>query len=323
MEDEQDLINIKSELDETLIPSILEGGAGVAAPTANEKRLNRGQGINSMLNRDMLQIVDSGINRIVQDLKNLLGANNGGIQQVNAEAKAIIDSLNLITTRINDDDRFGNIRGTRGPVDGTRISIQGNDGNKRILFDQNLDPNNNTYNQKVAEIILNGYNVPGINIRKDTIESVDTVGAINYDGPDINLDSEANRNRIQTRLNNCRTLEELYLIKHVELMKTFTFTINLFDKYKYAIKIMLFLLKNLVYKENETPPNCGRVKLPPPLIPNIKTLIIDQQAVQGVITDMKRTVENEPVSSRTRPIPGNELDINANLQNLGAPPPPP
>lgn len=318
MEDEQDLINIKSELDETLIPSILEGGAGVAAPTANEKRLNRGQGINSMLNRDMLQIVDSGINRIVQDLKNLLGANNGGIQQVNAEAKAIIDSLNLITTRINDDDRFGNIRGTRGPVDGTRISIQGNDGNKRIFADERL--NEPIYNQQVQNIMANGYNVPGINIRKDTIDSVDTPGEIVYDGRDINLDSEANRNRIQTRLYNCRTLEELYLIKHVELMKTFTFTINLFDKYKYAIKIMLFLLKNLVYKENETPPNCGRVKLPPPLIPNIKTLIIDQQAVQGVITDMKRTVENEPVSSRTRPIPGNELDINANLQDTGAPP---
>lgn len=318
MEDEQDLINTKSELVETLVPSILEGGAGVAAPTANEKRLNRGQGINSMLNRDMLQIVDSGINRIVQDLKNLLGANNGGIQQVNAEAKAIIDSLNLITTRINDDDRFGNIRGTRGPVDGTRISIQGNDGNKRIFADERL--NEPIYNQQVQNIMANGYNVPGINIRKDTIDSVDTPGEIVYDGRDINLDSEANRNRIQTRLYNCRTLEELYLIKHVELMKTFTFTINLFDKYKYAIKIMLFLLKNLVYKENETPPNCGRVKLPPPLIPNIKTLIIDQQAVQGVITDMKRTVENEPVSSRTRPIPGNELDINANLQDTGAPP---
>jgi len=93
---------------------------------------------------------------------------------------------------------------------------------------------------------------------------------------------------IETRLNNCQYLELLYLIKHEELMKTFAFTLNLFDKYKYAIKILLFVLKNLVQKDTQSP---VKVKLPKPLIPNILKLLQDQKQVQDVITTMQQTLD--------------------------------
>jgi hypothetical protein len=85
-------------------------------------------------------------------------------------------------------------------------------------------------------------------------------------------------------------------------MKTFAFTLNLFDKYKYSIKILLFVLKNLVYKK-DTPGATGAtlptsIKLPKALIPNIMKLLQDQKQVQDVITSMQNTLdENSDIYS--------------------------
>jgi carbon monoxide dehydrogenase subunit G len=98
---------------------------------------------------------------------------------------------------------------------------------------------------------------------------------------------------ISNRLINCQNLEVLYLIKHDELMTTFAFTLNLFDKYKYSTKVILVLLKFLVTKNTVpvTPgTGCNDIKLPKPLITNIKKLLIDQEKVQDVITGMKNTI---------------------------------
>ena len=75
-------------------------------------------------------------------------------------------------------------------------------------------------------------------------------------------------------------------------MKIFAFTINLFDKYKYAIKVILFLLKNLVYKDPDTD-TTPKIDLPLPIITNIKKLVEDQKKVQGIIDDMKTSLDKD------------------------------
>ena len=106
-----------------------------------------------------------------------------------------------------------------------------------------------------------------------------------------------NRSTIENRLINCQNLEALYLIKHEELLTTFAFALNLFDKYKYAVKVILFLLKNLASKENNNNSSDNSsdnenvyIKMPPPLINNISKLVADQKKVQGIITKMKETI---------------------------------
>ena len=83
-------------------------------------------------------------------------------------------------------------------------------------------------------------------------------------------------------------------------MKIFSFTINLFDKYKYAIKVMLFLLKNLVNKDPTGPGGEEKVNIPYEIIPDIKKLLLDQKTVQGVIDKMKTVIspdKEEPIDT--------------------------
>jgi hypothetical protein len=128
---------------------------------------------------------------------------------------------------------------------------------------------------------------------------------------------------------NCQNLEYLYLYKHDELMTTFTFTLNLFDKYKYSIKIMLFLLKNLIYKDSQ------KIKLPRSIISNIQKLLLDQATVQGIIGKMKDTLNKDNIKNKTfydgaqlpndGSVPDNEdlqNYIDQNISNINIPTPP-
>jgi hypothetical protein len=79
--------------------------------------------------------------------------------------------------------------------------------------------------------------------------------------------------------------------------------LNLFDKYKYSVKLLLFVLKHLVKKKQiqiEDEKHAGKessvvVKRPKTLIPNIQTLLADQEKVQEVITRMKEQLETNPL----------------------------
>lgn len=131
-----------------------------------------------------------------------------------------------------------------------------------------------------------------------------------YKPEEFDLSTEENRNLLQSRLINCQYLEILYLTKHDELMKIFQFTLNLYDKYTYAIKILLFVLKNLLDQgpsPPREPPQPGephppiqppgttqapKIRLPKALITNIKQLLKDQKQVQDVIEKMKTAVDD-------------------------------
>jgi len=116
--------------------------------------------------------------------------------------------------------------------------------------------------------------------------------------------------------------------------------LNLFDKYKYSIKLLLFVLKYLVVKkktpeqaahheedeDNKKP--CVDVKLPKTLIPNIQTLLQDQAKVQEVITGMKQQLETNPlggvnasgVPNVLNPAGGpGEFDLDRSLGNPATP----
>ena len=112
-------------------------------------------------------------------------------------------------------------------------------------------------------------------------------------------------------------------------MKLFAFTLTVFNKYKYAIRILLFVLKNLLDTQPQPPPpppphdlpprdcpQCPEVKLPRALIPNIRLLIKDQKKVQDVIAQMRQTLSVDPLATPTNsqyvetPPHGNLTDQN-------------
>lgn len=181
-----------------------------------------------------------------------------------------------------------------------------------------------------------GYNTTDINqrlknndykdmIHKNVLEKVDK----NTQGYLLNLDStnvvklydndmvtdiDITPEKINTRLNNCYVLENLYLKKHDELFTVFSFTVNLFDKYKHAIDILLFMIKYLVKYNNtdsgssDIPPgsttndpssdnNISKptIRLPKTIIKDIHALVKDQETVQNIISSMKKGINDNPV----------------------------
>ena len=111
------------------------------------------------------------------------------------------------------------------------------------------------------------------------------------------------KEEIETRLKNCYDLEVLYLTKHQELMQIFLFTVNLFERYKYAIKVILYLLKHLAYGRDEDtmgddpsivyPPiqdDVITLDVPKAVIQDITLLLKDQKKVRDIIKQMDQFI---------------------------------
>jgi len=263
------------------------------------------------LKGELLQIVNDGMNNIVKQIKLKLGANN---IETNTNARDILQLLDNITATID-----GNIRNIGVHGNNTHINI---DRNAAGIYSVNAI-DNQYYSSDIidaadlkAKVNRKEFTSTGIlGGKKIDMETLDS----NYNNyldndqfhidinPDVihkenvNVVEDDHKYTVENRLANCQLLEMLYMIKHEELMKTFAFTLNLFDKYKYAIKIMLFLLKHLVNKPNPpavpiaavpdpaapAPPAPVNIRLPKALIPNIKKLLQDQEKVQEIITSMQ------------------------------------
>ena len=172
------------------------------------------------------------------------------------------------------------------------------------------------------------------NLPSDNIADILDLGTgINYNTYNTNNDgfgepiiiTNTNQDQLNQRLLNCKTLEQLYLNKHNEIIKIFGFVVNLFDKYKYAIKVILFLLKNLVRAEQRTPPSTTpttpgsvSVRLPKPLITNINLLLKDQANIQTIIDGMEKVVDETDKNISTSV---DKTTINRNLENITIPQP--
>ena len=288
--------------------------------------------VNDPITADLLQILNDGINTIVLNIKRKLGTNKA---ETNIHAANIIKILNNLTIAVNNTDLL------RKPYDPLNV-----DDNKRVLIYKQENGeyatvktenyvNLNAANPDEAALktfltnssydqygLSDGtYNISMTTLQDDNPNMIEAVLE-----PNIATDTE-----IDKRLQNCQYLELLYLVKHEELMKTFAFTLNLFDKYKYAIKILLFLLKFLVQKtptiDTYYPPHhppydpyYPRIRLPKTLIPNIQKLLQDQKKVQDVITIMKGALDE---STYNTPGPAKFRDSVAALNRLSRDNPPP
>ena len=243
-----------------------------------------------VINDELLQIISKGIDDIVFTLKTKLGNN---FEESNDKAFKISSFLDSLKNRINneailigkDSNNGTDINEALQITKDVNDSYISNPDNQKAQFYRQIDINPQiSYDNIKLDHDVNTLNDfkhldnPYISVLPDGIQD------------SIDKTPTTDAAKINNRLLNCQNLEFLYLKKHDEIMKIFAFTINLFDKYKYAIKVILFLLKNLVYKDpgdDKTP----KIDLPLPIIKNIKKLVQDQNTVQGIINDMKTTLD--------------------------------
>lgn len=283
---------------------------------------------------NQLAIVNDNINSLVDIIKQKLGNDN---QEVNTKVKDIVNRINGAMTNINNNMAYLERRFIDRNGDGEPIVRQNrNYLNPRVNADfQNLhdyaktnNPYRNTLNANEAIVSFN--NAAGVakNIDLVNLDANSRESRIDIDYSVIDLSNPIQFTRVQNRLINCQRLEMLYLIKHEELLKTFTFTLNLFDKYQYTIKLLLFVLKNLVYKPPGVPlppppapgaPAPGApalmIQLPKALISNIKELLKDQQKMQEVITQMQGVINNDDIRDISLPL--RQRPTSADLQQPG------
>jgi hypothetical protein len=271
-----------------------------------------------VINNDLLQIISRGIDQIVFDLKTKLGNN---FEESNDKALEISTFLDELKNRIDIETMQIGKDNTGNVIDALQITKDANDS-----YISNPDNHKDPFYRQSDINPQISYD----NIKLD--HDVNTPNDFkNLDNPYISVlpngvqDSIAKRqttdvNEINTRLLNCQNLEFLYLKKHDEIMKIFAFTINLFDKYKYAIKVILFLLKNLVYKDPDTD-TTPTIDLPLPIISNIKKLVEDQNRVQGIIDDMKNSLDEDGKNFKDDKLHTYETLINSKKKTPKANPP--
>ena len=293
------------------------------APRATSVVRDSTYNTNIPVDTKLLTIIDEGIDGIIRRLKDVLARDDSGqisanpLPQTNANVMAIINALDNIKTEITTDTASigkdsANPAMDRNVIEPHYTTIPANLRTHTVLPE---------YDDRTYKNRFYPENVP-LNFNLDTTTTIT---------PDLYFNNFHNlqstdvdfKTKIERRLTNCMQLEGLYLKKHGELMRTFGFLINVFDKYKYAIKVILFLLKKLVTKADIPPyvppgpgpgPGTGTpvtINIPEPLIPRIGELVADQQKIQAVIDKMKLAVERTESQIPINTITG---DIDGNIQ---------
>ena len=288
------------------------GGSGGAGSMSNYNDYTVNES-----NQIVFEILNQGISDIIFKIKRKLGTD---IANTNMNAQQIMIMLNKLQAMIDQNTQENSTNADQG----NRISVTREDDDNRLFTLTRGEKYINEYAYDDNLKIYAKYH--GFNIQ--TLDSNSDIK-----GEDIHMDeNSATSNDIQKRLNNCHILEMLYLIKHEEVMKTFAFTLNLFDKYKYSIKLLLYVLKFLVVKKKPVDRHAAKdtleVKLPKTLIPNIQTLLADQEKVQAVITGMQQQLEANPLGGvNAQNVPNllnpkgepNETALNTGLTNTETP----
>lgn len=249
---------------------------------------------------DLLRIINNGIDDIIVKLKNAVDAKGDGPEETIGKTNdAVVKILKVFSDFQVDYNKYDY-------------------GDTKIEVLNNVKPLNKNYRDSIIAVTPTN--------TKNEANILDLNTEINYESyknDDHELKFEDGDNsmlKLNMRLSNCTQLEQLYLNKHFEIIKIFGFVVNLFDKYKYAIKVILFLLKNLVRaKDGDTPPppNNFSVNLPKPLIKNINLLLKDQANIQTIIKDMENVVNTTDANIR------NGVDITpiqTSLDTQGSPP---
>lgn len=282
-----------------------------------------------------LAIINQNVSQLVELIKRKLGDSN---RNVNLKVAGIVNNINRAMNQINTQHMpylEGKIIDRNPGTDDAQVKDTINLNNLQLGLMPNFGVLQNYTRGKDSQQYVNTVNaneaIVSVQdpVNQGNLITIDMTDLQNdngstlnaeYDAAPLNLTNVADLHRVQNQLNNCQRLEMLYLIKHEELMKTFTFTLNLFDKYQYSTKLLLFVLKNLVYKNiNGIPPHVPpavNIQLPKPLIRNIKELLKDQQKMQDVIKDMRTLINTNDIRDISSP-----TSTSPSSQELAAGPP--
>ena len=139
-----------------------------------------------------------------------------------------------------------------------------------------------------------------------------------------NIDININKDLIEEKLLRCADLENLYLLKHNELLKMFEFSVLIFDRYSYATELLIYLVKYL----RELPPRVpaaaaakaglpsvggittGTIKVPKVIITELPELIANQKNIFEHMNKLKASISDVKIGDGTfDDIPGLNSDI--------------
>lgn len=255
----------------------------------------------------LLEMLDINKNEIAKKLKGKLGRNN---REVTIRVNELFENLEKLKRHINNTI-------PKDENDDSFLKLSGRDtyADKKFTLKSGVYKKINEDDSPSDERELGDF--PGLeNLRDQSVNKPETLDTqienketLLNSADQIELDDDG-VNRLQNRLLNCQKLEFYYLKKHDEVIKIFTFLLNLFDKYKYQGELLLFLLKYLVTKPNkpDRPYKSPTIKIPKSIILNIKKLIQDQDNIQEVIDKMSTDINsNSPLTATRDPTVDTEL----------------
>lgn len=258
----------------------------------------------SNIGGSLLQMFKPDVSVIAENIKRSLGENN---KEASENAKTLFDKMEQLKKNI-----YNYLNGKRDSTESYLSTEEGEYGKKKILLKEDMyrtDDRTSSNNNRQPDGQLPGIEKVKTFASNDNMANLDTPinesikdSYINNLGPNgYRLETLNNEGikKVEDRLLNCQKLEYHYLRKHDEVVRLFTFILNLFDKYKYQSEILLFLLKYLVKRPGDSPDRPGppidkSIRIPRSIITNISKLIKDQESIQEVISKMKPEImENE------------------------------
>ena len=274
-------------------------------------------------NNTFLQMLNQDVDVIALNIKKKLGITN---QEASRRATELFNKMEMLKK-----DIYNSLHRN----DDSYLEVSDNEyGNKEIKLKGNT--------HSIAEGKKSSERLP--TDKDETINGLESIKSLDYGSGIKTLDDESNGfnnaeymsnftpessvlddngiRKVENRLLNCQKLEYYYLKKHDEVVKLFTFILNLFDKYKYQGELLLFLLKYLVKRpirpgadpnrpgSSPSPgpgssPSPGQqdkptIRIPKAIITNISKLIKDQDKIQEVINTMKTRIDNDNDNPLTR-----------------------
>ena len=231
----------------------------------------------------ILEIFHEGINYIIDKLIKKFGTGN---KEVNEAVSAITSLFENIDETINTE----NIKAQDDFLDNSLITKK----------DQNTGEHSSEISGQHVEqqtAMSEQFNQMKVeNINRTITTNIDNIinGEYNAaidESDTLNMANPYDINQLQTRLKNCQAFEIIHLKLYENFMKTGAFTLTLYEKYKYITHVMLYLLKNLVYKPKLTKQELidngcdtsNQIKLPKTIIKNIGKLVKEQDNIQKTI----------------------------------------
>jgi hypothetical protein len=264
----------------------------------------------------ILEIFHEGINYIIDKLIKKFGNNNEKVNEAVSAITSLFENIDgtITTEDIKAEDDFADksLITKKDQSTGKHSSeISGQHVEQKDMaaqFDQMKIENINETTTKNIDNIING----------EYKAAMDESHKLNMTNPD-------DIKQLETRLKNCQAFEIIHLKLYENFMKTGAFTLTLYEKYKYITHVMLYLLKNLVYKPKLTKQELidngcdtsNQIKLPKTIIKNIGKLVEEQDNIQKTIDGISNGLKDTDLDK----LYNNDISetIKTNLKNKKSP----